>query len=113
MPAKADRQTVPEFATDGARVESGLAEEAKWWDAHRDMVEDNLLRAIEDGTVQRGTARRLAIKARASRNITIRMAEADLDVARKQAEEKGLPYQSYIKSVLHEALVKQERRRAN
>jgi predicted DNA binding CopG/RHH family protein len=40
------------------------------------------------------------------------MAEADLDLARGQATEKGLPYQTYIKSVLHEALVKQERRRA-
>ena len=38
------------------------------------------------------------------------MAEADLDLARKQAEQKGLPYQTYIKSVLHEALTKQERR---
>ncbi len=35
--------------------------------------------------------------------------EADLDLARKQAEEKGLPYQTYIKSVLHEALMKRER----
>ena len=100
MPAKADRQTVPEFATE--------AEEAKWWDVHQDMVEENLIRALNDGTVQRGTAKRLAIEARASRNITIRMAEADLNLARKQAEEKGLPYQTYIKSVLHEALVKQE-----
>jgi predicted DNA binding CopG/RHH family protein len=41
------------------------------------------------------------------------MAEVDLDLARKQAEEKGLPYQTYIKSVLHEALVKRERRRAS
>jgi len=43
-------------------------------------------------------------------NVTIRMAETDLDLARKQAEEKGLPYQTYIKSVLHEALVKRQRR---
>ena len=105
MPAKADRQTVPKFASE--------AEEANWWDAHQDMVEENLIRAIEDGTVQRGTAKRLVLKARASRNITIRMAEADLDLARKQAEQKGLPYQTYIKSVLHEALVKQERRLAS
>jgi predicted DNA binding CopG/RHH family protein len=41
------------------------------------------------------------------------MAEVDLDLARKQAEEKGLPYQTYIKSALHEALVKRERRRAS
>jgi len=43
----------------------------------------------------------------------MRMAEADLDLARKQAEEKGLPYQTYIKSVLHEELVKRERRKAS
>lgn len=35
----------------------------------------------------------------------IRMAEANLDLARKQAEEKGLSRQTYIKSVLHEAMV--------
>ena len=40
----------------------------------------------------------------------IRMAEANLDLARKQAEEKGLSCQTYIKSVLHEAMVKRPRR---
>jgi predicted DNA binding CopG/RHH family protein len=55
----------------------------------------------------------LVREARASRNVTIRMAEADLDLARKQAEEKGLPYQTYIKSVLHEELVKREQRQAS
>jgi len=105
MPTKADRTKVPAFATE--------AEEAKWWDDHSEMVEDNLIQAIKDGTAQRGTARRLVREARASRNITIRMAEADLDLARKQAEEKGLPYQTYIKSVLHEALTKRERRKAS
>lgn len=105
MPIKAVRRKVPKFATE--------AEEAKWWDDHKEMIERNLIRAIDDGTVQHGTARRLVREARASRNITIRMAEADLNLARKQAEEKGLPYQTYIKSVLHEALVKQERRQTN
>jgi predicted DNA binding CopG/RHH family protein len=102
MPAKADRSRVPKFATE--------AEEAKWWDDHKDMVEENLIQAIKDGTARRGTAQQLAREARASRNVTIRMAEADLDLARKQAEERGLPYQTYIKSVLHEALVKRDRR---
>jgi len=105
MPAKADRPKVPKFATE--------MEEAKWWDHHKDMVEENLIQAMRDGTVQRGTAQRLAREARASRNVTIRMAEADLDLARKQAQEKGLPYQTYIKSVLHEALVKQQRQPAS
>jgi predicted DNA binding CopG/RHH family protein len=88
--------TVPKLATE--------AEEAKWWDAQMDTVEENLIEAIEDGTAARNTAR-------ASRNVTIRMAEADLTLARKQAEEKGLPYQTYIKSVLHEELLKRERRK--
>lgn len=105
MPAKADRVKVPKFRTE--------SEEARWWDDHKDMVEENLIQAMRDGTVLRGSAQRLAREARASTNITIRMAVADLDLARKQAEEKGLPYQTYIKSVLHEALVKRQRRRAS
>jgi predicted DNA binding CopG/RHH family protein len=88
-------------------------EEAKWWYNNREKVEDALINAMDNGTIRRGTAQRLATEARASRNVTIRIAEADLDLARKQAEEKGLPYQTYIKSVLHEALVKRERRRAS
>jgi predicted DNA binding CopG/RHH family protein len=70
------------------------SEEAKWWDDHKDIVERNLIQAMRDGSVLRGTARRLAREARVSRNVTIRMAEADLDLARKQAAAKGLPYQT-------------------
>ena len=89
------------------------AEEAQWWYDNRDKVEEALITAMDNGTIRRGTTQRLTSEARASRNVTIRMAEADLDLARKQAEEKGLPDQTYIKSVLHEALVKRERRRAS
>jgi predicted DNA binding CopG/RHH family protein len=39
-----------------------------------------------------------------SRVISIRLPEVDLELARKQASKKGLPYQTYIKSVLHRAL---------
>jgi predicted DNA binding CopG/RHH family protein len=40
----------------------------------------------------------------ASRLITIRLPEEDIELARQQASKKGLPYQTYIKSLLHEAL---------
>jgi predicted DNA binding CopG/RHH family protein len=93
---------VPKFKTE--------AEEAQWWYDNREKVEDALINAMDNGTIRRGTAQRLTSEARASRNVTTRMAEADLDLARKQAEERGLPYYTYIKSVLHEALVKRERR---
>jgi predicted DNA binding CopG/RHH family protein len=105
MAQKAERMIVPKFKTE--------ADEAQWWYDNREKVENALIRAMDNGTIRRGTAQRLTSEARASRNVTIRMAEADLHLARKQAEEKGLPYQTYIKSVLHEVLVKRERRRAS
>jgi predicted DNA binding CopG/RHH family protein len=105
MAHKGERIVVPKFKTE--------AEEAQWWYDNRDNVEGALIDAMDNGTIQRGTAQRLTSKARASRNVTIRMAEADLDLPRKQAEEKGLPYQTYIKSVLHEALVKRGRSRSS
>jgi predicted DNA binding CopG/RHH family protein len=95
---------VPKFETE--------AEEARWWYKNRDKVEDALLKAIDNGTIESGVAQRLTRQARASRNVTLRMAEADLDLARRQADERGLPYQTYIKSLLHEVLTKRDRRRA-
>jgi predicted DNA binding CopG/RHH family protein len=44
--------------------------------------------------------------------ISLRVAEADLAMARRQAEQKGLPYQTYIKSLLHETLADREKRKA-
>lgn len=105
MAQKSERIVAPKFKTE--------AEEAQWWYDNRDKVEDALIGAMDNGTIQRGAAQRLTAEARTSRNVTIRMAESDLNLARKQAEQKGLPYQTYIKSVLHEALAKQERRRAS
>lgn len=105
MAHRSERILVPKFETE--------AEEAQWWYQNRNMVENALIKAIDNGTIQSGTAQRLTREARASRNVTLRMAEADLDLARKQAGEKGLPYQTYIKSLLHEALMKRDRRRVS
>ena len=44
------------------------------------------------------------IIAAGSRQITIRMNNNELALARQQAEAKGLKYQTYIKMLLHEAL---------
>jgi predicted DNA binding CopG/RHH family protein len=44
--------------------------------------------------------------------VALRIPAADLALARKQAEQKGLPYQTYIKSVLHETLAAREKQRA-
>ncbi|MGH9625160.1 MAG: hypothetical protein ACRD4G_12580 [Bryobacteraceae bacterium] len=39
-----------------------------------------------------------------SRLLSIRLPEPDIALAQQLAESKGLPYQTYIKSLLHEAL---------
>jgi uncharacterized protein (DUF4415 family) len=39
-----------------------------------------------------------------SRLLSIRLPEPDIALARRLAHAKGLPYQTYIKSLLHEAL---------
>jgi predicted DNA binding CopG/RHH family protein len=43
------------------------------------------------------------------RLISIRLSATDLAMANKLAAEKGLPYQTYIKSLLHESLVREYR----
>ena len=45
-----------------------------------------------------------AVLASGSRQITIRLGNDELALARRQAEARGLKYQTYIKMLLHEAL---------
>jgi predicted DNA binding CopG/RHH family protein len=45
-----------------------------------------------------------------TRAISIRLSQIDLGYARVIAEKKGLSYQTYIKSVIHEAIKKETRR---
>jgi predicted DNA binding CopG/RHH family protein len=45
-----------------------------------------------------------------TRQISIRLAAADLVTANRLAAAKGLPYQTYIKSLLHQALENESKR---
>jgi predicted DNA binding CopG/RHH family protein len=51
-------------------------------------------------------ARKAILAASGSRQITIRLSDAMIGMAKSQAETKGLPYQTYIKMLLHEALTR-------
>lgn len=93
---------VPEFGNE--------EQEAQWWDAHKEQVENQLVAAMRDGTARRGTAQRLVSEARGSKNITIRMPISDLERARTLSARKGLAYQTFIKMLLHEALDSEEKR---
>ncbi len=98
-------RTIPKFENE--------EQEAGWWDRNKELVEQNLLRAIQDGTAKRGTAQKLLKESRESKNITIRMPLADLERARLLSARRGLAYQTYMKMLLHEALDREEDRAAS
>ena len=101
------KRMAPTFATEAA--------EAEWWFKNRNIHGKQLLTAVKSGEAQSLTKDKLLERLAASRKtpapvVALRIPQADLDLARKQAEAKGLPYQTYIKSLLHETLVDRERR---
>lgn len=96
--------TVPKFKTE--------AEEAKWWDGHVGVVEENLVEAMKNGTVHSGGPAQVLKDRHESRSVTIRIAESDIERARKLAGRRGIGYQSYVKMLLLEALDREEKRKA-
>lgn len=92
---------IPKFANE--------AEEADWWYANRELVSAEFHRAAEDGSLQHGTAKRLAAEARARREAeeTVRLDGEDVVRARAAATRKGLSYEAYVRQLVHEALEKE------
>ena len=106
---KQTKRIVPAFATE--------AEEADWWYKNREVHGKALLAAVRSGEAQILTREKLLARIEASKKkpapvVALRIPEADLALARRQAEQKGLPYQTYIKSLLHETLAEREKRKA-
>ena len=78
------------------------AEEAAWWKANEDGLLEDFKKAAAEGRVQVGVAARRA----ATPTTTIRLDTGDIALARAQAAARGLRYQTYLKMILHEALIK-------
>ena len=105
---KQPKRDIPVFATE--------AEEAEWWYKNRNIHGRQLQAAIKKGDAQVLTKEKLRERIAASKKtpaptVALRIPAADLALARKQAEHKGLPYQTYIKSLLHETLTEREKRK--
>ena len=105
---KNTKRIVPRFATE--------AEEADWWYKNRKVHDKELLAAVKSGEAQILTREKLLARIEASKKkpapvVALRIPAADLALARKQAEQMGLPYQTYIKSLLHQTLTKREKRK--
>jgi predicted DNA binding CopG/RHH family protein len=81
-------------------------QEAEWWDKNRAWLDKDLLAASKKGELKRLDQATLKARLAASkaRVVSIRLPENDIELARQQADQKGLPYQTYIKSLLHQAL---------
>jgi len=82
------------------------AEEAEWWHKNRARLDKDFVEAAKKGKLMRLDKSTLSARLAASklRVVSIRLPENDIELARQQATRKGLPYQTYIKSVLHQAL---------
>jgi len=104
------KRVIPASATE--------AEEAEWWYKNRNKHAKQLLAAVKSGDAQVSTKEKLRERIAASKKtpaptVALQIPEADLALARKQAEQKGLPYQTYIKSLLHETLTAREKRKVD
>jgi len=105
---KQAKRIVPAFATE--------AEEAQWWFKNRNVHGKQLLAAVRAGEAKILTKDELRRRVDSSKKmaapvVALRIPAADLALARKQAEQKGLPYQTYIKSLLHETLAEREKQK--
>jgi predicted DNA binding CopG/RHH family protein len=79
------------------------AEEAAWWDSHPDETLAVFEHAAKDGTLGRGTL------ARRSQSLatSIRLDAADVELAKTFAEKRGIRYQTYLKMIIHQHLLKE------
>jgi hypothetical protein len=92
---------VPRFADE--------AEEARWWEKQQPRMARAMEAALSAGENLTAVPAPLA-RALGAKNVTIRLSLADLARARRQAERRGLRYQTYVKMLLHEALIADARR---
>ena len=82
------------------------AEEAKWWSEHQDEIAGAFEKAAAEGRLGRSTVARKG----PTPTTTIRLDPEDISRARKQAELRGLRYQTYLKMLVREALLAAERK---
>lgn len=106
------KKSIPRFASE--------AEEARWWAAHQ----DNLAEFVDmQPSLASDLAQRLGLPPReiaieqarqaaerhGTKAISLKMPVADLEQARRIAKRKGLPYQTLLKSLIHEGLERLDR----
>lgn len=78
------------------------AEEAAWWESNEDTLADEFEKATAEGRIGYGTV----VITGDSSVAKVQLDPEDIAIARVQAAERGLRYQTYLKMIIHEALRK-------
>jgi predicted DNA binding CopG/RHH family protein len=89
------------------------AEEAEWWDQHRDETAQWMEAAVTVGetTTLSAVLERARERSGAAAIVTIRVDPPDAERARALAAQKGIPCETYLKTLLHDALDRDEQHR--
>jgi len=100
------KRIIPTFQTE--------AQEADWWYKNRKKLDKDFAEEARGGNLKvlnrQALLKRIA-GSKASKVVSIRLSVTDLELARLQAVQRGLPYQTYIKSLLHQALESEAKER--
>lgn len=90
-------------------------EEANWWYVNRDAHSKVMAEAIAKGetTSLADILERRRKKLGVTPTVSIRIDPIDIVRARKIATKKGLPYQTLLKTLIREALNREEKRLAS
>lgn len=89
-----EKRVLPEFKSE--------AEEAKWWFENQEELDRDFAQVAAEGLLGRGTvARQSGIP-----GTTIRLDPSDITLEREQAGKRGLKYQTYLKMLVPEALLR-------
>jgi predicted DNA binding CopG/RHH family protein len=91
------RSTVKKLRTPQFKSE---AEEARWYASNQDALLAEFENVAKEGTLGRGTPARRGL----TPTTTIRLDKGDIELAKQQAEQRGLRYQTYLKMLIHQAL---------
>jgi predicted DNA binding CopG/RHH family protein len=84
------------------------SQDARWHDRHKRKLEAAMERRPKEGSA---LTLRQAVARTKLRPVTIRLATEDIHAARELAAQKSIPYQTYIKMLLREALQRESRGR--
>jgi len=76
-------------------------------DNFEQKIEDNIADYKKLSSSKKKKVENILSEAKKTKNVNIRINNVELDILRKRASQEGLPYQTYISSILHKYLTNQ------